>query len=259
MRQRLAELILPPLAAMCGLAIVLLSAGSPIRLIAGSALVLLLPGVAFARAVLPLRERAAELVVVALGGGISLVVFVALGLDVVGIRLKPAAWASVLVILTAVGCAVATLREVPAQPAGQRLRLPRSADTALIVASLALIAGAAVLGARPLSPPSGTPGSTALWIEGGARGAVAVAQSGKMSTARYKLSVTVDGRTVATSPGFSLAPGEQYRLPVPPPLSPKARVQAQLYRLDHGGSRFPRQVELSSGENVPLASVDAAP
>jgi hypothetical protein len=241
------------------LAIVLLSAGSPIRLIAGSTLVLMLPGAAFARAVLPPRERAPELVVVALGGGICLVVFANLGLNVVGIPLKPTAWASVLVIVTAVGAAVADLRAVSPQPAGQRLRLPRPADTALIAASLALIAGAVVLGARPLSPPSGTPGSTALWIEGGARGAVAVAQSGKMRTARYKLSVTVDGRPAATSPSFRLAPGEQYRLPVPPPLPRGARVRAQLYLLDQGGSRFPRQVELSSGESGPLASAATSP
>jgi hypothetical protein len=260
MRQRLPELLLPPLAAVSGTAVVLLSSGSPVRLAAGVALVLLLPGAALARAVLPHRERAAELVVVALAASIIVVMLAALGLDVMGVPLEPAAWGSVLVIITAVGSAVRVLREVRPEPGAFRLPRPRPADALMIGASLALLAGAVVLGTMPLKAPPGTPGSTALWIEpDGTRGATAVARSGKLQTARYKMSVTVDGRTVATSPSFRLAPGEQYRLPIPPPLPLDARVRARLYRLGQGGSGLPRRAELTLGGSGPLASTVVPP
>jgi hypothetical protein len=260
MRQRLPELVLPPLASLCGIAIVLLSSGSPVRLVAGFALILLLPGVALARAVLPSRERAPELVGVALAASIIVVTLLALGLDVVGVPLKPAAWASVLVILTAIGCAVTVLREIRPEAAAFRLPLPRPADALLFGASLAVLAGAVVLGTMPLEAPAGTPGSTAVWIErDGARGATAVARSGNPHTGRYRLSVTVDGQTVAKSPRFRLVPGEEYRLPIPLQLNPGAHVRAQLYGLDRRGPHQPRRVELTLDGSGALSPTAPAP
>jgi hypothetical protein len=129
----------------------------------------------------------------------------------------------------------------------------------MIGTSLALIAGALLLGTTPLRAPGGSAGSTALWIEAnGARRAAAIARSGDLQTARYELSVTVDGRTVAAAPSFRLAPGEQHRVPVPPPLRAGARVGALLYRLDHGARRLSRRAELTLG-SVPLASAATGP
>jgi len=267
MRLWFRELVLPVLAASCGAAILVLSAGSPARVIAGVALVLILPGAALGRAVLPRGERIPEHLLVALGASAVLVALGAIALDVVGIPLEPTVWAPVLVILTVVGSALGTLRAGAAARdrglrskwTGLRLAPVRPTEALMIGTSLALIAGALLLGTTPLRAPGGSAGSTALWIEAnGARRAAAIARSGDLQTARYELSVTVDGRTVAAAPSFRLAPGEQHRVPVPPPLRAGARVGALLYRLDHGARRLSRRAELTLG-SVPLASAAPGP
>jgi hypothetical protein len=253
-RRPFRELIFPAIAASCGLAVCVLSAGSPVRLIAAVALVLVLPGAGFGRAVLPRGERWPEHMLVALGASAAIVALAAIVLDVVGLPLKSTVWAPVLATLTVVGFGVGSLRDSPSPRRRLRLIPVRPVDALMIGASLALIAGAMVLGTTPLRAPAGTPGSTALWIEAdGPRRAVAVARSGELQTARYAMSVTVDGRRVAASPSFSLAPGEERRLPVPQPLRPGARVGVLLYRLDQGAPRNPRRIVLRFGRSVPLA------
>jgi hypothetical protein len=252
MRRLFREPVLPVLAASCGVAVRVLPAGSPVRTIAAVVLVLVLPGAALGHAVLPRGERGPERMLVALGASTAVVALAAIALDVVGLPLKSAVWAPVLVILTLVGFAVGSLRDSRSKRRRLRPAPLRPADALLIGVSLALITGAVVLGTTPLRAPAGTPGSTALWIEAnGPRHAVAVARSGQLQTARYKMSVTVDGRTVAASPSFSLAPGEQRRLPVPRPLRSGARVGALLYRLDQGAPR--RRAVLTFGRSVPPA------
>ena len=129
---------------------------------------------------------------------------------------------------------------------------PRPVGALLIALALALIAGALVLGTTPLSAPGGTPGYTALWIQtNAAGGAAAVARSDQLHPVRYELSVSVDGRPVDASPSLTLAPGEEYRARVPPPLRSGARVTALLYRLDHGARRLARRADATAGLTVP--------
>jgi hypothetical protein len=261
MQRPLRELALPVIAAGCGLAVLVLPASTPVRLIAASALVLVLPGAALGRAVLPRGESVPEQILVALGASVVVVALVAIGLDAIGVALERTVWVIVLVLLTVVGSSVAILRDF--RPSPRRLRLPappRPTDALLIAASVALIVGAVVLGTKPLSAPAGTPGSNALWVEDdGARGAAVVAQSSEFRTARFELSVTVDGRAVGALSTFKLAPGQRYRVPVPPNLPAGARVGALLYQVDQGTPRLTGRVELTVGTGGPLASAATKP
>jgi len=260
MQRPFRELVLPVLAASCGAAVVVLPAGSPARLISGTALVLVLPGAALGRAALPRREPSLERMLVALGASAIVVALGAIFLDVVDVPLEPTVWAPVLVILTVVGSVVGSLRDLRPNRGGLRMSPPTPTDALMIAASLALVAGAVTLGTKPLRAPAGTPGSSALWIEANGTGhAAAIARSGELRTAQYELSLTVDGRTVAASQPFRLAPDEQHRVPVPQRLPAGARVAALLYRLDHGAPHLSGRVELTLGRSVPFPSAAIGP
>jgi hypothetical protein len=260
MQRLFREPVLPVLAASCGAAVVVLPAGSPARLIAGIALVLVLPGAALGRAALPRRELSPEPMLVALGASAIVVALGASFLDVVDVPLKPTVWAPVLAILTVVGSVVGSLRDLRPNRGGLRISPSTPTDALMIGASLALIAGAVTLGTKPLRAPAGTPGSSALWIEANGTGhAAAIARSGELRSGQYELSVTVNGRTVAASPPFRLTPGEQHRVPAPSPLPAEARVGALLYRLDHGAPRLSGRAELTLGGSVPFASAATGP
>jgi hypothetical protein len=246
------ELAVPILAACCGAAVLVLHTGSPARLIAGIVLVLVLPGLAIERALLPLDERGPERLVVTLGASAAIVVLGAIILDLIGLPLETDVWAPVLVAVTVVASAVGYVRHLYLPRTRSQLAPPRPAGALLIALALALVAGALVLGTTPLSAPGGTPGYTALWIQtNAARGAAAVARSGQLHPVRYELSVSVDGRPVVASPSFTLAPGEEYRARVPPPLRSGARVTALLYRVEHGASRLSRRADATVGRTVP--------
>ncbi len=246
------ELAVPILAACCCAAVLILHTGSPARLIAGIALVLILPGLAVGRALLPLDERGPERLVVALGGSAAIVVLAAIILDLIGLPLEAAVWAPVLVTVTVVASVVAHVRHLYLPRGRLELAPPRPVGALLIALALALIAGALVLGTTPLSAPGGTPGYTALWIQtNAAGGAAAVARSDQLHPVQYELSVSVDGHPVDASPSFTLAPGEEYRARVPPPLRSGARVTARLYRLDHGARRLARRADATAGLTVP--------
>ncbi len=252
MRRPSRELAVPVLAVLCCAAVIALPAGSPARLIAAIALVLILPGAAVGYALLGAAQRRPERLVVALGASAAIVTLAAIILDSAGVPLKAAVWAPVLVIVTLVASAVGYIRDLHLPRRGLRPARPRPADALLIAGSLALIAGALVLGTTPLSAPGGTPGYTALWIQADAgRGVTAIARSGQLHPARYQLSVRVDGRTVVASPSFRLTPGDAYRARVLPPLRSGARVTALLYRLDHGARRLSRRADVTAGRTVP--------
>lgn len=249
----------PVAAAACGVAVIVLSTDSPGRVIAGLVLVLVLPGAVLERAVLPRGEPGPERIMVALGTSAIVVALAAIAVDVVRLPLEATVWALVLVTLTGVAATVAYLRGFPERGTTQRLPRVRPTEALLVALSLALIGGALMLGATPLRPPRGTPGSTALWIQAnGQRGAAAMARSDEMQRTRYELAVTVDGRKVGASPTFSLDPGQQYRAPVLSALKPGARVEALLYRVD-GRPRLYRRAEMTVGSTLPGATAPIQP
>jgi capsular polysaccharide biosynthesis protein len=251
-------LALPFAAAACGVAVIVFAPGSPARVIAGIALVLVLPGAALGRAVLARGEPVPERIAVALGASAIVVTLAALVLDVVRLPLEASVWVLVLVMLTGVAATVGYLRGLPERARKLRLTRPRGTDALLVGLSLALIAGALVLGATPLPAPRATPGSTALWIEASGRGgASAIARSDELRRSSYELAVTIDGRKVAAST-FRLDPGEQYRVAVPSALKAGARIEALLYRLD-GRPRLYRRAELTIGRNSPGATAPIGP
>jgi len=246
------ELAVSILAACCGAAVLVLHTGSPARLIAAIALVLILPGLAIERALLSLDERGPERLVVALGASAAIAVLGAIILDLIGLPLEADVWAPVLVTVTVVASAVGYVRHLYLPRTRSQLVPPRPAGALLIALALAVIAGALVLGTTPLRAPGGTPGYTALWIQtNAAGGAAAVARSGELHPVRYELAVSVDGRPVVASPSFRLTPGEEYRGGVLPPLRSGARVTALLYRLDHGARRLSRRADATVGLTAP--------
>jgi hypothetical protein len=236
------------LALGCG-AVVAFIPSPPLRVAAGMALVLVLPGLVVAGAVLRGRETWPERMLVTLGGSVGIVALVALFLDAFHVALTRTTWAAVLALLVAGGSIVSSRR----RPCGAERRVwpaVRWMDAALVAAAAAALAAALAIGTKPLRPPAATPGYAAVWIEPkAARHAVAVVESGELHPATFRLAVAVEGRIVASEPHVTVAPGEQYRLPVPTSLRPGSRVTALLERL--GDPAHARQrAELTFGETA---------
>jgi hypothetical protein len=191
--------------------------------------------------------------VVAIGASVSVVALCALALDVLGLPLEAGVWAAVLVALTLLLLAVAArarVRVPRAQARGavavrnRRVALPRTVDLVLIALALAAVATSFRLGVTPLEAPESTPGYTALWMTQDGTRLTAVAQSGEMRPARYRMVVRDNGRTLARSRIFRLLPNQEARFSIPAAkVRDKPRVEALLYRADEPRRPY-RQVEL---------------
>jgi hypothetical protein len=241
------------LAAGCGM--VAFVPGLPLRLAAGTTLLLVLPGFVFARGVLRGGEKWPERLLVTLGGSAVIVALVALFLDAVRVPLERATWAAALALLVAGGSVAAG--RVRSEADRHAWPVLRRVDVLLVVAAAAALTAALVVGTKPLRAPTTTPDYAALWVEPeGARGAVAVVASGKFHAATFRLVVAVDGRVVASNPHLAIGPGEEYRFPIPASLDPGSRVTALLDPLGERPDARQR-AELTVGETVRLASPEA--
>jgi hypothetical protein len=259
MRRLSADVALPALAAACAAAVLVLPAGSITRGLAGVVLVAVLPGAAFARAVLPDPDRAPERLLVALGMSATIVALAAIALDVVGVPLERAVWAPVLVVLTAAASIASIVRRRDAPRRSFSLpRIGRTDAVNLVLAS-AVICVAVWLGTTPLRPPPGTPGYTALWMEPERAGLTAVVvSSAETRPTRYRLVLKVGAGVLGASAPFTLAPGQRFRADVQLPPGPDARVTTLLYRVNGGASRLYRRAQLPQGAAVShLAAVSA--
>jgi hypothetical protein len=241
------------LAAGCGMVVAFVPS-LPLRVIAGTTLVLVLPGFVFARALLR-GEKWPERLLVTLGGSAVIVALLALFLDAVRVPLERATWAAALTLLVAGGSVAAG--RVRSEADRSAWPVVRRVDALLVVVAAAALTAALAIGTKPLRAPAATPGYAALWVEPeGARDAVAVVASGKFHPATFRLVVSVDGRVVASKPHLAIGPGEEYRFPIPAPLRPGSRVTALLDRL--GDPLHARQrAELTLGETVQFTSPEA--
>jgi hypothetical protein len=241
------------LAACCGLVVAFVPS-LPLRVIAGTTLLLVLPGFVFARALLR-GEKWPERLLVTLGGSAVIVALLALFLDMIRVPLERATWAAALGLLVAVGSIAAG--GVRSEPDRSAWPVVRRVDALFLAIAAAALTAALFIGTKPLRAPAATPGYAALWVEPqGARGAVAVVGSGTFQPGTFRLVVAVNGRVVASKPHIAISPGEEYRFPIPAPLRRGSRVTALLDRLGERPAARQR-AELTVGETVRLASAEA--
>ncbi|SRR5579884_3280647 len=257
MRRAWADTGLPILAGACGAIAIVLPAGSVPRAFAVILVVSVLPGAAFARALLPDPGHAPERTLVALGISVAIVALASIALYGLGLPLEPLVWAPSLTLITAAGSAVSMFRHGSAA-----VRLPRIRwwEPLLLVLAAAVVGAAVWLGTTPLPPPGRTPGYTAVWMapDGGGR-AVVVASSAEMTATRYRLEVTAAGVALNVSPIFTLDPGQRYREMIRLPPARSGRPTALLYRLDRGTSHLYRQAQLAASAEAPTAAAIASP
>ena len=185
-----------------------------LRLVLALPLVLLLPGYALARALLKLNEvRGTELFVVAMGLSIATTIFAALAMQALDIRLEETPWtianAGVTVIAALAGMRLghaATLR-LP------RAQVPHLREMLALTVAVALIAGAAVLGFRPLNAPKGTQGASSVWALP-TQPASGTTNFGVINdetqTRRYTVELVVAGKVRRTYGPIQLQPGGQW-------------------------------------------------
>jgi hypothetical protein len=241
------------LAACCGFVVAFVPS-LPLRVIAGTTLVLVLPGFVVARALLR-GEKWPERLLVTLGGSAVIVALLALFLDMIHVPLERAAWAAALGLLVAVGSVAAG--GVRSEPDRSAWPVVRRSDALFLAVAAAALTAALFVGTKPLRAPASTPGYAELWVEPeGARNAVAVVASGTFQRATFRLVVAVNGRVVASKPRIAISPGGEYRFPIPAPLRPGSRVTALLDPVGEGPDARQR-AELTVGETVRLASPDA--
>jgi uncharacterized membrane protein len=154
-------------AGLCAAVIELLPAGNPARAIAALLLVLVLPGVALlgasgaSRPPTPIEGRVWET-----GLSIGATILVTLALYAVGVKLDLSSWTLALTALTALTCAVWTIR-APANTRSFRFRRPPAPalrKLALLAAALMLMGGAAAVTVNSVSRTDAASHFTQLWI-----------------------------------------------------------------------------------------------
>lgn len=257
MRRLCADTALPMLAGACGVMAIVLPGGSAPRGLAGILLVSVLPGTAFARALLPGRGHAPERALVGLGISVAVVALAAVALYGLGLPLEPAVWVPVLLLVTAAGSVVSMFRRRPAT-----MRRPRGRwwEALLLVLAAAVVFATVWLGTTPLPPPSRTPGYTAVWMAARSNGrAVVVATSAEMTATSYRLEVRAPGRVLDVSPTFTLRPGQRYREVIRLRDAGPRWATALLYRVERGTPRLYRKTQLARGAEAPSAAAIAAP
>jgi len=214
MRARRTDLAL--VAALTAVAVVAVvavpSSVAVVRAIVALPLVFALPGYAIARASLrPHEVRGTELVVLSMALSIATTVLSALVLYVLGVHLRLAVWTALLAVVTLAAVLIGVLRGRAHPLALPKVTL-RLRELVALVAALALLAAAAVLGFTPLGPPKGTQGTSAVWILPATEpftvdvGVI----SDELQRTTYTVQLIVAGRPGPTLGPFTLAPGARW-------------------------------------------------
>jgi hypothetical protein len=140
---------------------------------------------------------------------IAATIFAALLLQVISVKETVGSWSVILTAVTVLAAAAGSARGNVRSIALPRLRVRRY-EAAALAASVAALAGAAVLGLTPLSAPAHTGGETSLWTLPVPHRPDAVtvgAISDELHTQRYTVDVDVDGRLRERFGAVTLAPG----------------------------------------------------
>ncbi len=244
------------LAMVCGV-VAVLAPWVPLRVIAALPLAFFLPGYGLTAATFgPARlDRGRELL---LAFALSLVLLALGGLVLSAFGIYAGTWALLLVLLTAAGCTVGTVRLATSAapltrkpPPRPRWRLRRR-DGAMALAAIAIAAVAVIL--SQVSFKAGdAEGYTALWMLPG-RGGTSV-EVGVSSAQQTPWSYVLDVRPAGGGPivrSFHLDPGDEqvFRLRLPAGSGDEPlRVTASLYREGERGRPYRQVVDwVSPGE-----------
>jgi hypothetical protein len=250
------DLLLAAAAVVCGIVCVLAPDTAWIRAPFAVVLLLVLPGVAAARALLPRCEDPALLV--ALTVGLSLATGVVGGVEIAAFgALSTVAWVSLAVGLTICGAMVA-LRRRPSRPAPRagddrpsaRHSAARRIGTLSAAAAALVMIGVAVGLARTPLPVPDDRGYTVLSVSpaAGRENAVTVsASSHEARTRRFQLVTQVSGRPRERRT-VSIAPGGRVDVVVGVPVAPAGEVTAALVEVGP-----PRRVYRRVRMALPLA------
>lgn len=239
-------------AAAAGAAAVLAASQPPtiIGALLGVPLMLIAPGYALSRALLPGRFAGpAERATAALGLSLAFLVLAAVTMHAAGVPLSRRSWAAVVGAATVVATAVAAWR-APAPAVAGRLPRVRGARLLLTLVALVLLADAVVIARRPLAPPRGVPGYTQLWLIRTGRQAELGVHSYELAPAGYRLDLIVNGRVARRWPDIMLATGEGWSTAV---RLAGSRIEARLYRADRPQQMY-RHVRMAVPRSAPARS-----
>jgi hypothetical protein len=228
-----------------------------LRLVAGLALVLALPGYALSYVVLGTRVLGAvERTVVTVALALTVSILGTLLLDLLSLNLSSRTWSLFLAATTVVACVAAGRATTVVRPERSSWRAPRLRDAAAVGVAVAITCAAVVLARTPLRPPRGVGGYTQLWavpVAGGVEFGVANHELGPV---RYRLQVSADGGAKSRWVPLRLSPREQWTWVVPgPSFSSSNVVTARLYRSDRPRALY-RYVRLSLRPRVPTSGAD---
>jgi len=230
-------------AVVCG-AVIVFSAPTLVRAVAGIPLALFLPGFAVTAAVFA-RHRLDWVTVLVLSIAFSLVVVILGGLllNALPPGLTESSWTALMVLATvgAAGFAASRVERDSGPP--ERRGLPRltRVEMGLLGLTIVLISAAAVLARTPL-PAAGVRGYTTLSIVPRATSAGTVTlgvQSSEKQPTTYRLKVLENADRVRLDRRLTLAPGQRWLRPISVDRSAR-RLDAQLFR----GGKVYRRVRL---------------
>jgi uncharacterized membrane protein len=229
MRPRRVEVV--ALACLAAALVCVLAPGvpGPVRVAAGVALILVLPGASVARLLLPAGTDKAVVVVTSLALSIAVMVLAALLLDAASVRLTERSWSSTVAAIAGFTIVLSSERVARRRSTGLGVRAPRVRDVALLAAAALLVAGTVLLARRPLTPPSAATGYTELWVSPTDTGVQVGVRSHEFAPTRYRLDVS-DGATPLVPPtSFTLSTGSTWTTDV---AARTGSVRASLYRDD---------------------------
>jgi hypothetical protein len=215
---------------------------------AALALVFVLPGYALASAILPKTDvRVVERLLLSVALSIAATIFAALLLQFASVKETVGSWSLILAAVTVLAAVGGYARGNVRSIALPHVRIGRH-EAAALVASVAILAGAAVLGFTPLGAPSHTAGTTALWTLPAPHkpDAVAVgAISDQLHTQRYVVDVDVDGRLRERFTKITLAPGATWTRTVT--VGPGRPIVEVFLRTAAPNARLDQHTELARG------------
>ena len=250
------DLVIVAFLSTASAAVVFASVSVPlVQMIAGSLLILVLPGFAFSVAVFPRRLLAFhERLLLTLGSSIMITALFGIFLNFLGFHLQARIWALPLCTLTLVGCAVAGIRRRGGQDPQSGAIFPRIKVWQGLVVFLAgvIAVGAVGLASSSISNPVNIEGYAILWIQPDKNASPGFLRLGvindQFTTTNYRLQLSVDGKLMQSWPNIPMDPGMKWETSVQLPgnLPLNSPVMAFLYRSDNPNVIY-RQVKLFSG------------
>ncbi|QIJ73324.1 hypothetical protein GU700_01140 [Methylobacterium sp. NI91] len=226
------DLVLACLWASALVAAVALTESVVLRATLGIPLVFLILGHAVLRGLGVRSATPAEHLTFAVGAGIAACVFGGFVLHLAH-ALDPLGWALWLWGAVAVAALAASLQTIPARPRLPRRRLGFGLGHAAALCAAALIAGGAVLLATQQEQANRQFAFTEFWLvlKPAAGRIVVGVRSGEIEPLTYDVEITLEGRTLATYRGLTLAPGAEWHREIPVQLrQTQQKAEARLLR-----------------------------